>query len=210
MEQEIQIHYLDTQLVVCEKTRGLLSEGESEDSLPRLLREQLGCEEIYPVHRLDRETEGLMVLALTAKAAAALSAQFASHTTEKEYEAEVHGIPAPATGEWRDLLFFDRTKNRAYTVKRSRRGVKEAILRYAVIDSTEGISRVRVRLLTGRTHQIRVQFASRGMPLVGDRRYGAPNTGRPMALRSCRLCFDHPETGERMCFEVGIHKGELS
>ncbi len=201
MTNDIRIIFDDDHIVVCEKVRGLLSEGESERSLPRILREQLGVTEIFPVHRLDRETEGLMVYAKTQKAASTLSAQFAARTTEKEYVADVCGIPTPPQGEWRDLLFFDRQKNRAYVVKRERRGVKEAILRYSVLSTSDGISRVRVRLLTGRTHQIRVQFASRDLPLVGDRHYGAPATEAPMSLRACRLCFDHPQTGERMCFE---------
>lgn len=202
MTNHVRIVFQDDHIVVCDKPRGLLSEGDTPDALPTHLQEELSLCEIYPVHRLDRETEGLMVYALEPQAAAKLSAQFASHTTEKEYLAEVHGVPDTPLGEWRDLLFFDRTKNRAYTVKRMRRGVKEAILRYTLLHTADGISLVRVRLLTGRTHQIRVQFASRGLPLVGDRRYGAPPTGRPMALRSCRLCFDHPVTGERLYFEL--------
>lgn len=199
MTPDIAIVYEDDTLLVCDKPRGLLSEGESPTSLPVLLRERFGT--LYPVHRLDKETEGFIVYARTREAAAALSAQFVGHTTEKEYLAEVHGIPEPPSGELCDLLFFDRAKNRSYVVKRARRGVKEARLQYALLSTENGISRVRVKLLTGRTHQIRVQFASRKMPLVGDRRYGAPDTGRPMALRAVRLCFDHPKTGERMCFE---------
>ena len=99
-----------------------------------------------------------------------------------------------------DLLFFDRTRNRSYVVTRMRRGVKDAALRYRVLSSEDGISRVAVRLETGRTHQIRVQFASRKMPLVGDRRYGAPPSGQDLALRACYLSFTHPTTGERMAF----------
>ena len=99
-----------------------------------------------------------------------------------------------------DLLYFDRGRNRSYVVTRERRGVKRAALCYRVLGSENGISRVAVRLETGRTHQIRVQFASRKMPLVGDRAYGAPPSERPMALRACFLAFDHPETGERMTF----------
>ena len=100
-----------------------------------------------------------------------------------------------------DLLFFDRTRNRSYVVTRTRRGVKDASLRYRVLEtSADGISRVAIRLETGRTHQIRVQFGSRKMPLVGDRRYGAPPSDRPLALRACYLSFTHPATGKEMAF----------
>ena len=126
------------------------------------------------------------------------------HRVEKEYVAEVHGIPTPEEGRMEDLLFFDRGKNRSYVVTRERRGVKKASLRYRVLACEKGIARVAIRLETGRTHQIRVQFASRGMPLVGDRRYGAPPSGRPLALRACYLAFTHPTTGECMAFGEGV------
>ncbi len=201
----VHIYYHDREVAVCEKPRGTLSEGEGQDSLPALLATALSApgerRTVYPVHRLDRETEGIMVYALTPKAAAALSAQMAAHEVHKEYLAEVHGTPSPAEGRMEDLLFFDRTRNRSYVVTRPRRGVKEAALRYHVLEtSADGISRVAIRLETGRTHQIRVQFGSRRMPLVGDRRYGAPQSGRPMALRACYLAFVHPTTGERLSF----------
>ena len=201
----LHVYYYDCDLAVCEKPRGTLSEGEGKDALPVLLATALSKEgdvrTVYPVHRLDRETEGIMVYALNADAAAALSAQMAAQKVHKEYLAEVHGTPNPLEGCMEDLLFFDRTRNRSYVVTRMRRGVKEASLRYRVLESAgEGISRVAIRLKTGRTHQIRVQFGSRRMPLVGDRRYGAPPSGRPLALRACYLSFLHPTTGERMSF----------
>ena len=144
-----------------------------------------------------------MVYALTAAAAAALSAQMAEHRVKKEYVAEVHGTPCPSEGRMEDLLFFDRTRNRSYVVTRRRRGVKDAALRYRVLAAEDDTSRVAICLETGRTHQIRVQFASRSMPLVGDRRYGAPPSGRPLALRACYLEFVHPTTNERMAFGEG-------
>ena len=201
----LQIYYRDRDVIVCEKPRGTLSEGEGKDALPALLGEALAEEgkipTVYPVHRLDRETEGIMVYALNARAAASLSAQIAAHEVQKEYVAEVHGLPSPAEGRMEDLLFFDRTRNRSYVVTRKRRGVKDAALRYRVLETAEeGVSRVAIRLETGRTHQIRVQFGSRKMPLVGDRRYGAPPTDRPLALRACYLAFTHPTTGEHMAF----------
>lgn len=199
------IYYHDRDLAVCEKPRGTLSEGTGKDTLPTILAEALAGEgeapTVYPVHRLDRETEGIMVYALNAKAAAALSAQMAAHEVQKEYVAAVHGTPSPAEGRMEDLLFFDRTRNRSYVVTRTRRGVKDAALRYRVLEtSEEGISRVAIRLETGRTHQIRVQFGSRKMPLVGDRRYGAPPSDHPLALRACYLAFTHPSTGKPMAF----------
>ena len=202
----LELYYRDRAIVVCEKPRGVLSEGESADAMPPLLAEALGESEhgkkptVYAVHRLDRETEGIMVYALTASAAAALSAQMAAREVHKEYIAEVHGTPEPREGRLEDLLFFDRTRNRSYIVSRPRRGVKEAALCYRVLSSENGISRVAVRLETGRTHQIRVQFASRKMPLVGDRKYGAPASGKALSLRACYLSFTHPVSGERMAF----------
>ena len=198
------LYYRDRAIAVCHKPRGVLSEGEGADTMPSLLAEALGeggaCPTVYTVHRLDRETEGIMVYALTAATAAALSAQMAARTVRKEYVAEVHGIPEPREGRMEDLLFFDRTRNRSYVVSRSRRGVKDAALRYRVLTEQDGIARVAIRLETGRTHQIRVQFASRKMPLVGDRQYGAPASGLPFSLRSSYLSFAHPVTGEPMAF----------
>lgn len=197
------IYYRDADIVVCQKPAGLLSEGEGEGTMPAVLSKILGEDraKIYPVHRLDRETEGIMVYALSARTAASLSAQFAEHKTRKEYVATVHGVPKPSEGRMRDLLFFDRARGRSYPVSRMRKGVKEAELSYRLLDTENGISRVRVRLHTGRTHQIRVQFASRKMPLVGDRRYGALAGDPPFSLRACLLSFSHPTTGETMTFE---------
>ncbi len=204
----LNLYYRDRAIAVCEKPRGVLSEGESADAMPALLAEALSEDgerpTVYTVHRLDRETEGIMVYALSSSAAAALSAQMAARTVQKEYVAELHGVPEPAEGRLEDLLFFDRTRNRSYVVSRVRHGVKDAALCYRVLSSENGISRVAVRLETGRTHQIRVQFASRKMPLVGDRKYGAPATGKPLSLRACYLSFAHPVTGEPMAFGESV------
>ena len=199
----LHLYYHDREIAVCEKPRGVLSEGDGEGTMPALLAETLAAKgqraTVYPVHRLDRGTEGIMVFALTKEAAAALSAQIAEHRTVKEYVAEVCGRPTPDEGRMEDLLYFDRGRNRSYVVTRERRGVKRAALRYRVLASENGISRVAVRLETGRTHQIRVQFASRKMPLIGDRAYGAPTAGE-IALRASYLSFAHPTTGEVMAF----------
>ena len=201
----LKIYYKDEYIIVCEKEAGLLSEGEGKDCMPYVLAQELvengEKSDIFTVHRLDRETSGIMVYARTKESAAALSRAITDGSFEKEYIAETHGVPDESCGRLEDLLFYDRTKNRSYTVKRMRKGVKDASLEYTVVSSENGITTVRVKLLTGRTHQIRVQFASRKMPLVGDRKYGAPDTKRPLALRACMLSFPHPKTNEIMRFE---------
>lgn len=173
-------------LVVCIKPVGVRAQGEAEADLPALLKRQLGCE-IYPVHRLDQAVGGVMVFAKTAPAAAKLSQAIAGGTLQKEYLAVLGARPKDDSGELFDLLFHDRTKNKTYVVSRQRRGVKEAKLAYRVLDVQNGLCLVRIRLYTGRTHQIRVQFASRGMPLVGDGKYGSRKNAASPALWSYAL-----------------------
>lgn len=174
------------QLVLCVKPVGVRAQGEAEADLPALLKRQLGCE-IYPVHRLDQAVGGVMVFAKTAPAAAKLSQAIAGGTLQKEYLAVLERSPEQAEGELFDLLFHDRTKNKTYVAKRQRKGVKEARLAYRVLDVQNGLCLVRIRLYTGRTHQIRVQFASRGMPLVGDGKYGSRKNAASPALWSYAL-----------------------
>ena len=169
--------------------------------MPELLRAATGSEEIYCVHRLDRETAGLMVYAKTKRAAAALSAAISARELKKEYRAVVQGEP-PENGELCDLLYRDAGKNKSYVVKRLRRGVREARLRYETLGRCEGLSLLLVRLDTGRSHQIRVQFASRGFPLVGDTKYGSAHREAKLALFASALAFPHPITGEAMRFEA--------
>ena len=161
--------------------------------MPELLREATGAKEICCVHRLDRETGGLMVYAKTKQAAAGLSAAIAAGKLEKEYLAVVQGQPEPA-GTLRDLLYRDAAKNKSYVVQRMRKGVREASLDYRELGRTEDLSLVRVRLHTGRTHQIRVQFACRQLPLLGDIRYGSKDPRCTAALWSWHLAFTHPVT----------------
>ena len=174
------------QLVLCVKPVGVRAQGEAEADLPALLKRQLGCE-IYPVHRLDQAVGGVMVFAKTAPAAAKLSQAIAGGTLQKEYLAVLERSPERAEGELSDFLFHDRTKNKTYVVSRQRKGVKEAKLAYRVLDVQNGLCLVRIRLYTGRTHQIRVQFASRGMPLVGDGKYGSRKNAASPALWSYAL-----------------------
>lgn len=200
------ILYEDNALLLVEKPVGVLSEGAPEGGsdmvglLAACRKAQGEPAEIFPVHRLDRGVGGLMVFAKNKKTAGRLSAMMGDHALQKEYYAVVHGIPSEPEGEFRDLLFRDAARNKTYVVKRERRGVREARLTYRLLEtvSHEGklLSLLRVRLGTGRTHQVRVQFASRQLPLWGDRKYGARDNGRALALFSCRLAFPHPVTGK--------------
>ena len=193
----LEILYEDAHLVVCVKPCGVLSQPsptEQEGDMLSLLREQLQLDYIGLVHRLDRGVGGVMVFAKTQAAAGKLSAAVADRSMVKEYVAVVHGKPQPESGEMTDLLYKDAAKNRSFVVDRKRAGVKEAKLLYRTLASTdepEQLSREHVHVLTGRTHQIRVQFSSRQMPLVGDGKYGARDHA-PIALWSCRLVFPHP------------------
>lgn len=172
------IVYEEAELLVCQKPAGV----DSESGMPALLRLETGAEELYCVHRLDRETAGLMVYAKTKRAAA---------------QGE-----APPAGEMTDLLYRDAKKNKSYVVKRMRRGVREAALRYETLGYAEGLSLVRVMLQTGRSHQIRVQFASRGFPLVGDTKYGSAWRETSLALFASALAFPHPLTRETLRFSA--------
>lgn len=193
----IPLLYEDKDLLVCLKAPGLLSQDGPEGDLPTLLRAQCRCE-IYPVHRLDREAGGVMVYAKNQRTAATLSAAIQRREWEKRYLCLTRGVPAQPEGTYTDLLFHDKTRNKTFVVQRKRSGVKEASLSYRVIDSNGLYALVLVTLHTGRTHQIRVQFASRKTPLWGDRKYG----GGPgeLALWSYRLSFRRPADGKRLTF----------
>ena len=174
----------DRDIVLCVKPVGL----DSEIQMPAALKETLGGE-IYPVHRLDKNVGGVMVFARTQAAATSLSKAIQEGNLIKEYVALVHGDP-PENGDWEDLLWKDSRKNKVFVVKRMRGGVKKARLEFTRLTSGEE-SLVRVRLHTGRSHQIRVQFASRGYPLVGDHKYGARDNAPAPMLFSCKLTFPH-------------------
>ena len=202
------ILYSDNDIIVCIKPSGVLSTDEP-GGMPSLLREALkdGQAEIHTVHRLDRVVGGLMVFARTQRAAAALSRQITEKSFRKEYMAVVHGSPSEEEGRFDDLLFRNAAENKTYVVRRMRKGVRDAALEYRVLDRQGSFTLVSVHLLTGRTHQIRVQFSSRGMPLVGDRKYGSSDDSCETALWSSRLCFSHPRTGKKMDFTLNPSGG---
>ena len=179
----MEILYSDNNIIVCVKPVGL----DSEHDVPS----QLGGE-IYTLHRLDKNVGGVMVYARTKAAAAALSKAIQDGTMVKEYVALVHGAP-PESGDWRDLLFKDSTKNKVFVVKKERRGVKKARLEFCRLKQGEN-ALVRIRLHTGRSHQIRVQFASRGYPLLGDHKYGAKDALSAPMLFSCCLTFPYKKS----------------
>ena len=185
MEDEpMEIIFSDKNIAVIVKPVGL----DSEHDVPAALTEQLGGE-YFPIHRLDQNVGGVMVFARTKQAAASLSKAVQEGTMIKEYVAQVHGTP-PESGDWTDLLFKDSSKNKVFVVKKERRGVKKARLEFRRL--TEGeTSLVRIRLHTGRSHQIRVQFATRGFPLVGDRKYGGKDNAPAPMLFSCKLTFPY-------------------
>ena len=190
----MEILYSDKSIAVCVKPVGLDSEAE----LPAALKEQLGGE-IFPIHRLDKNVGGVMIYARTKQSAAALSKAVQEGTMVKEYVALVHGI-VPESGDWSDLLWKDSGKNKVFVVKRERRGVKKARLEFVRLAVTEETSLVRIRLHTGRSHQIRVQFSSRGFPLVGDHKYGSRDEKTAPMLFSCRISF--PYKGETKVVEA--------
>ena len=189
----MEIVYQDERIVVVVKPVGVVS-----TDLPDLLRQQLGTDCFRTVHRLDAQVGGLMVLARSVKAASLLSEQIASREFEKEYLAVVEGAPAPS-GTLVDLLGRDSARRITYVADSPGKEIQEAKLDYTLQKSCAGLSLIRVQLHTGRTHQIRVQFSSRGYPLWGDRKYGTPQSD-PIALWSYRLQFTHPQTGEVLTF----------
>ena len=198
---DLTILYEDAHLVICLKPPGVLSEdSEKGRCMPALLRAhypaQGKSDYIATVHRLDKIVGGVMVFSRRRQVTGMLTAAMARHEITKEYLAVLRGHPEKAEDTLTDLLFRDAAHNKSYVVKRMRKGVREARLSYREIARTEALSLVRVQLHTGRTHQIRVQFASRGLPLLGDIRYGSRDERCTAALWSYRLALRHPVTDE--------------
>jgi 23S rRNA pseudouridine1911/1915/1917 synthase len=195
--------YQDDSILVCVKPAGVLSTDEP-GGMPELVRTALGDQNacVRTVHRLDRVVSGLMVFAHSPEAASRLSRLIRDHRFGKEYLAVAHGHPLEKSGTFTDLLQRSAKERKTYVVKQMAKGVQEAILDYRTLASNEELSLVKIRLRTGRTHQIRAQFSSRGMPLVGDKKYSLNHDDCPIALWSSRLCFTHPVTGDRMDFSL--------
>ena len=208
------IHQTAEYVVVC-KAAG----EDSEHDLPEMLAEQNGdrATDYYVVHRLDQAVAGLLVLARNRVTAAELSRQLTENRLRKTYLCVVPGVPAPASGEMQDLLYQDKMKRKMFPVKRKRAGVKEASLRYHVLEtklmnttvtsskqedtaavSASQLTLVEVELQTGRFHQIRCQFAARKLPLVGDGKYGSRVRSPHLAL-FCRQLSFYDATEKKEC-----------
>ena len=197
----MELIHVDRDIVVCIKPPRVLSTDEP-GGLPDLVREALGDPNanIRTVHRLDRVVSGLMVLARTNKSASELSRQIREGEFEKEYLAVLHGIPDQQRATLQDLLLRNKAEKKTYVVTQPGKDVQEAILNYEVLTKKGELSKVRIELGTGRTHQIRAQFSGRGLPLVGDRKYSLFEDDCEIALWSHRIAFNHPYTGKRMEF----------
>jgi len=197
----MELVYVDDAMVVCVKPAGVRSTDEP-GGMPDLVRQALGDPkaQVRTVHRLDQVVSGLMVLARTETAASELSRQIREQQFEKEYLAVIHGCPEESQGTLIDLLYRDKARRMTLVAEMPDKGVQEAVLDYRVLSQNETMSRVAIRLHTGRTHQIRVQFASRGHALVGERKYSTLEDGCNIALWSHRLAFKHPINGEPLEF----------
>jgi len=197
----MELLYVDDTIVVCIKPPRVLSTDEPGGA-PELVRQALGDEaaDIRTVHRLDRVVSGLMVLARSPESASELSRQIREDIFKKEYLAVIHGMPEYSYGTLKDLLYRDKARKMTMVSRQPGKGVLEAVLNYDVLSQSNHMTKVHIQLLTGRTHQIRVQFASRGLPLVGERKYAQPEDDCQIALWSYKLGFYHPKTGAWMEF----------
>ena len=185
--------------VIVKKPVASDSEDTGEDSVPALVREAVGAREAYPVHRLDKVVGGAMLVATDKAAATRLSVAVQEDRIKKEYICICEGVFDSPSGKMLDLLYFDRSKKKSYPVKKMRNGVKDASLSYEVIaertlQDGRRISMCRVLLETGRTHQIRVQFASRAHSILGDGKYGSRDKGCAVALMCHALTVDGVRT----------------
>lgn len=197
----MEILYTDRDVIVCVKPPRVLSTDEP-GGMPQLIRQALGDEKanVRTVHRLDRVVSGLMVFARSARSASELSRQIREGEFQKEYMAVLHGCPQADSATLHDLLLRNKAERKTYVVTEPGKDVQEASLSYQLLGSTGEVSKVRIQLHTGRTHQIRCQFSSRDLPLVGDRKYSLLEDDCEIALWSYRLSFRHPYTGNTMEF----------
>ena len=198
----VEVCYQDGDILVCVKPARVLSTDEP-GGLPELLRMQLGDPgaDIRTVHRLDRVVSGLMVLARNPQAASQLSRQVREGEFQKTYYAVIHGIPEKEMDTLEDLLGRDKARKMTYVAAQPGKGIQQASLSYQLMGRAQGMGKLEIRLHTGRTHQIRVQFASRGFPLVGERKYSTLDDPCEIALYSQSIGFRHPVSGSWMSFQ---------
>lgn len=204
------IVYEDNHIVVAYKEANTLTQSSEtgEKGLLEILSEHYQ-QNLHLIHRLDRSVSGLLVFARTSKAAAILSNSLSSDDFVKEYYALVYGTLEDEEGILEDLLYKDARAKKAFVVKRERNGVKKAKLAYKVVNTLDKLSLIHIHLYTGRFHQIRVQFGSRGLPLVGDGKYGAKDNEKRIALCAYHLSFKHPITKKPLDFEINIHEEDI-
>lgn len=194
----LEIVYKDKFIVVCVKPAGVISESSDtkQKNMPSLVKNQIGAYKVDLIHRLDKPVGGLMVFSINDKATKSLAKQMISRSFQKEYYTIVEGVPEEDKARLCDYLFRDKIKNKSFVVKTLRKGAKEAVLEYETVKTVKidgkPFSLLKVRLHTGRTHQIRVQFASRKMPVMGDKKYGSSFDFKEIALFSHYLAFNHP------------------
>lgn len=184
----IDILFENKDFLACIKPVGIASQNDGAEDMVKILSAQTGSD-IFPVHRLDTAVGGTMVFAKNSKTAALLSKQISDGSFKKKYLAVINGVPEENSAVLEDLLFKDSSKNKSYVVKRERKGVKKAKLEYKVLESNDETALIEVLLYTGRSHQIRVQFASRRMPLIGDGKYGSKDNRCSVALWSHEVSF---------------------
>lgn len=203
--------YEDNHLLVTEKPPGLLTQGDAtgDDCLLERMKRYIGEKYEKPgavylglVHRLDRPVGGLVALARTSKAASRLSEQLRGHRMEREYLAVVRGAEMPESGVLRDWLQKDDSTGNVGVTAQGAAGAQEAVLRYEVLarDGAADTALLHIRLETGRKHQIRVQLANFGHPIVQDLRYAKGVPGEPIALWGSVLRFEHPTLKTPMVF----------
>jgi 23S rRNA pseudouridine1911/1915/1917 synthase len=215
----LDVIFEDNHCLAINKPAGLLTQGDITGEVCLLDQARAYLKDRYKkpgnvfvglVHRLDRPTSGLVLLARTSKAASRLSAQFREGLVKKEYLAVVEGVIPDDEGVWNDTLRKDESRNVVEVVAPGMKDGQEARLAFRVIERSANSSLVELRPVTGRSHQLRVQLASRGFPIVGDRKYGARTTllaqdGHPrVALHASRLTFTHPTRSEAISLTAPV------
>jgi 23S rRNA pseudouridine1911/1915/1917 synthase len=215
----LDVVFEDNHCLAVNKPAGLLSQGDisGDPNLVELAANYLRTRYGKPgnvyvglLHRLDRPTSGVVLLAKTSKAASRLSAQFRAGSIIKIYWAMVEGTPQSQHGEWVDLLAKDTRQNRSAVLAEDEPAAKVARVSFQVLDHEKGVTKLELRPSTGRSHQLRVQLAERGMPIVGDTKYGARSRLRAadgrsrIALHARRLIFTHPTRREEIVVDAPV------